>query len=74
MGVDQNKLTNAVVKWLPGAKVISLTDEIETLPDNSYDRVVIVGGGSSCSDTKTFNAVVSDFKVMINPENAKPTW
>ena len=43
-----------------------MTGKGEKLPDNSYDRVVIVGGGNSCSDTKDSNAVVSGFKVMIN--------
>ena len=67
MGVDQNKLTNAVVKCLSGAKVVTLTEEAEKLPD----RLVIVGGENSCSDTKVFNAVVSDFKVIINAEKCK---
>ena len=60
--IDQNKLTNAVVKCLSGAKVVTLTEEAEKLPDNSFDRLVIVGGENSCSDTKDSNAVVSGLR------------
>jgi hypothetical protein len=69
--IDQTKLANTIVKCLPGAKVVNLTGEIEKLPGNSYDRLVIVGGGNNCSDTKDSNAIVSDFKVMINAAKRK---
>ena len=69
--IDRNKLTNTIVKCLPGAKVVTLTGKVEQLPDNSYDRLVIVGGFNSCSNTKDSTTVVSDFKVMINAAKCK---
>jgi len=63
--IDRNKLLNTDIKCLTGAKIIDMTREVVQLTNDKYRRIVLVGEGNVCSDTKEATVVANNFKYLF---------